>query len=212
MRNVLLAAAVISSSIALASPATAATVINFASPGGNLGTSETYNVAGYTVTAYGFSALNAAQDLFGKNAGAGETGLGFNINGDKEIGFGEGYVQLDVSQLLSKVSMISFGTNSTTDGETWAVYGSNSLGSLGSFLSSGTTEVSNAALPNLGAYNFYSFASIANKGGANILIKNLTLTPSVPEPATWMFMLVGMAGVGYSMRRKDKLTLRVRYT
>ncbi len=65
---------------------------------------------------------------------AGETGLGFNRNGDKEIGFGEGYVQLDVSQLLNKVSMISFGTNSTSDGETWGVYGSNSLGSLGSFL------------------------------------------------------------------------------
>lgn len=35
---------------------------------------------------------------------------------------------------------------------------------------------------------------------------------AVPEPAAWMLMLIGMAGVGYSMRRKDKPTLRVRYT
>jgi hypothetical protein len=35
---------------------------------------------------------------------------------------------------------------------------------------------------------------------------------AVPEPATWMFMMLGMAGVGFTMRRKDKQTLRVRYT
>lgn len=39
-----------------------------------------------------------------------------------------------------------------------------------------------------------------------------TGVPAVPEPATWMFMLLGMAGVGFSMRRKDKQILRVRYT
>jgi hypothetical protein len=35
---------------------------------------------------------------------------------------------------------------------------------------------------------------------------------AVPEPSTWMFMLLGMTGVGFAMRRKDKQTLRVRYT
>ena len=35
---------------------------------------------------------------------------------------------------------------------------------------------------------------------------------AVPEPSTWMLMLLGMAGVGFSMRRKEKQTLRVRYT
>ena len=34
---------------------------------------------------------------------------------------------------------------------------------------------------------------------------------AVPEPTTWMLMLLGMAGIGFSMRRKDKQTLRVRY-
>ena len=33
----------------------------------------------------------------------------------------------------------------------------------------------------------------------------------VPEPTTWMLMLIGMAGVGFSMRRKEKHTVRVRY-
>ena len=34
---------------------------------------------------------------------------------------------------------------------------------------------------------------------------------AVPEPAAWVMMLLGMASVGYSMRRKDKGGLRVRF-
>ena len=38
-----------------------------------------------------------------------------------------------------------------------------------------------------------------------------TVAAAVPEPSTWMLMLLGMAGVGFSMRRKSNQTLRVRY-
>ena len=34
---------------------------------------------------------------------------------------------------------------------------------------------------------------------------------AVPEPGTWMLMLMGMAAVGFSMRRKEKQTVRVRF-
>ncbi|MFN3620833.1 PEPxxWA-CTERM sorting domain-containing protein [Sphingorhabdus sp.] len=34
---------------------------------------------------------------------------------------------------------------------------------------------------------------------------------AVPEPAAWVMMLLGMAAVGYTMRRKDKAGLRVRF-
>ena len=40
---------------------------------------------------------------------------------------------------------------------------------------------------------------------------NLASVGAVPEPTTWMLMLLGMAGVGFSMRRKEKQTLRVRF-
>ncbi|WP_411291540.1 PEPxxWA-CTERM sorting domain-containing protein [Sphingorhabdus sp.] len=39
-----------------------------------------------------------------------------------------------------------------------------------------------------------------------------TFVGSVPEPTTWTMMIVGIAGVGFSMRRKGKQTLRVLYT
>ena len=38
-----------------------------------------------------------------------------------------------------------------------------------------------------------------------------TSAPAVPEPTTWMLMLMGMAGVGFSMRRKRDVSLRVRF-
>lgn len=34
---------------------------------------------------------------------------------------------------------------------------------------------------------------------------------AVPEPAAWVMMLIGMAAVGFNMRRKDKTGLRVRF-
>lgn len=58
-----------------------------------------------------------------------------------------------------------------------------------------------------------SLSSItANFRGISNAALYSTGVPAVPEPATWMLLLLGMAGVGYSMRRKDKPNLRVRYT
>lgn len=37
-------------------------------------------------------------------------------------------------------------------------------------------------------------------------IVRATVLPPVPEPATWAMMLVGFAGVGYSMRRRRRAT------
>ena len=75
----------------------------------------------------------------------------------------------------------------------------------------------------------FEFGSLSNQplapGGTNRLVVTgttggnasyrgaLSFAPmaAVPEPSTWMLMLLGMAGVGFSMRRKEKQTLRVRY-
>ena len=39
---------------------------------------------------------------------------------------------------------------------------------------------------------------------------NVTVA-AVPEPATWMMMMLGMGAVGFSLRRKKDTTLRVRF-
>ena len=72
--------------------------------------------------------------------------------------------------------------------------------------SSAFTSTFSLAAP--GSVSFYLFDDILgdNSGGVSLAVA------AVPEPATWMLMLLGMAGVGFSMRRKEKQTLRVRYT
>ena len=58
-----------------------------------------------------------------------------------------------------------------------------------------------------GSVSFYVFDDNLgdNSGGVSLAVA------AVPEPATWMFMLLGMAAIGFTMRRKDKQTLSVRY-
>ncbi len=185
-------------------PASATTTINFGTPSGNLGNSKSYSAGGLTVVASGFDAANSATALYGKNAGGNEVGLGLvnDPTGDNEIHFGNGYVQIDVSALLGKVSSISFFTNSTSQGEQWSIFGSNLLGSYsGSALLSGTNE-SSANLPGLGDWKYYDFVSTSQSGGKNFLLGGLTLTASVPEPATWASMLLGFGLMGFGLRRR----------
>ena len=57
--------------------------------------------------------------------------------------------------------------------------------------------------------NSISFSSTGQFGVDNFSFGDVQ--GAVPEPATWMMMLLGMAGIGFSMRRKKDTTLRVRY-
>ena len=191
--------------LSVASAASATTTISFGTPGGSIGTTHTYSAEGLSLTASGFDASGEAVGLFGKNAGGDEVGLGLvnDPSGDHEIYQGKGFVQLDVSQLLGKVSMITFFTNSTTGGEQWSIFGSNIAGSYaGSAILTGTNE-STGTLPGLGKYKYYDFASTSGRGGKNFLIGGVTLTGGVPEPATWALMLFGIGAIGAGMRRRS---------
>lgn len=182
----------------------ASVVFDFSQPGGNYGNVKTFNSGGMSVTASGFSATNVAKALYGKQGGGNENGLGFARNGDREIGYGEGYVQLDVSALLGLLTNVKFGSNSTTQGEEWSVFGSNTAGlfASGTFLSKGTTEGLHT-LPNFGAYKYYYFTSSQAKGGKNWLLTGISGMQAVPEPATWMMLIVSFFAVGSVMRRRN---------
>jgi hypothetical protein len=81
-------------------------------------------------------------------------------------------------------------------------------------LSTGTSEFRNLINQSLvtGGNNVLSVTGTT--GGNAAFSGNLSFASmaAVPEPTTWMLMLMGMAGIGFSMRRKEKQTLRVRYT
>jgi hypothetical protein len=81
-------------------------------------------------------------------------------------------------------------------------------------LSTGTQEFRNLLNQSLVTGGNNVLAVAGTTGGNASFTGNLSFAQAaaVPEPAAWMLMLIGMAGVGFSMRRKEKQTLRVRYT
>jgi len=113
----------------------------FDDPKGDLGTTHTYTAGtpSLSVIASGFSGNNSPVDLFGKNAGSGEQGLGLvndpQSNGgtsEREITKGS-FIQLDISGLFGNITSMSakFSFDSTTGNEEHLVYGSNTSSTLG---------------------------------------------------------------------------------
>ena len=157
--------------------------------------------------AAGFNQSNQATPLYGKHGGGDDHGLGLanDRSGDNEIHYHQGFVQLDVSDLFGNVlaNSLQFGTNSTTQGEAWRVYGTNTAGSLSGAVSiiSGSTEGLHS-LSGLGTYKYYDFVETANAGGKNFLITSLSGTIAVPEPASWALMILGFGGIGGALRRR----------
>jgi hypothetical protein len=188
--------------------APAAVVINFDNPSGNLGPEETYTNGAMTVTASGYSANNVDADLYGKNQGGNEDGLGLagDPSGDNEIyGPGGAFISLDVSQILALASGMSFYMNSTTDGEQWSLYGSNDDDVLGALLFSGNDEGWHD-VTDWGQFEFYQWTADGTQGSqvtfGNVLLGAVSINDAVPEPATWAMMLMGFGAVGFSLRRR----------
>ncbi|MGH7016430.1 MAG: PEPxxWA-CTERM sorting domain-containing protein [Caulobacteraceae bacterium] len=208
--------------LAAGSANAAAVVFNFDTPTGKLGDTQTYTESGLSIVASGFSKIETYNSskgiwvthptpLYGKQDGGDENGLGLNNDPttDGEIHYDKGFVQLDVSDLFGKVdpSSVDFYANSTTEGEEWEIFGSNTADSYaGSPILTGlNNEGTPNALPDWGTYTFYDFVEKSHPMGQgdNFLISEITAVPSaVPEPATWAMMLVGFFGLGGVLRSR----------
>jgi hypothetical protein len=202
-----LAALVVAVVVLAAAPAFAGGIsINFNSPSGVLGTSQAYG----SITAYGFSCSVAtsgttgpsgctATNLFGKNGSGDESGLGTAGDVNNEIGI-TNLVQLDLSSLEKLgVTSVTIGLNSIQSGEGFDVFLSNTLGTAGSFYTSGGSADDNAVpiTVNLGGNQFLGVSA----NSANVLLTSLGATSSTPEPGTLVLMGSGLLLLGFGARR-----------
>jgi hypothetical protein len=167
-------------------------------PGGlnaNVGsTSKSYTVAGYTITANGYDnngGIGTAHELFFKNAGGDEIGLGLVNTPNNELQVdGNGtplhFIQLDLTSILAQGftnGKIEIG--SVQSGELFNLYGSNTLGSLGTKLNATVYDSSKddvfVSVPNFGTYKFISVVAAA----ADVLpvAFQATIVP-IPEAAS----------------------------
>lgn len=179
--------------------------IVFNSPSGNLGsTTHTYTLDGVSFVATGFNGGN----LFGKDAGGGENGLGLvqDPSGDDEIFFRstgtQDFIQLDVLNLLKAgFNNFQFQMGSTTGDEGWSVSACATSGT-DCFTSpvTGSSENVHSVPVTLSATNHYLDFS-ATEG--NVLLGLISATSSVPEPRFYGVLLVGMlALVGIVLRKR----------
>jgi hypothetical protein len=145
-----------------------------------LGTTQDYGTAPFDVTAAGFS--SAAQlatgvpnvNLFGKNSGTDENGLGL-VNdptpGEDEI---QGTSLIRIAMGAGLTAPVMFTMDSTTGSDAWLVSGSNSATSGFAPLLAGNDELVSHTIP---FFNFYTFQATAG----NVLLGSMT-AQAVPGP------------------------------
>jgi hypothetical protein len=137
-------------------------------------TSQLYTVSGYSITAYGYdnnSGTGVPHELFFKNAGSSEFGLGLTNTPHNELqadanGNPLHFIQLDISSILSQGFINGkIEVGSVQSGELFSLYGSNSLGSLGVKLNSSPYDSSKdgvfVSVPQFGTYKFISVVAAA---------------------------------------------------
>ncbi|MBY0583667.1 MAG: PEPxxWA-CTERM sorting domain-containing protein [Sphingomonas sp.] len=79
-------------------------------------------------------------------------------------------------------------------------------------LSFTVSAASPLSIASLGSNNGVYFTSdLINERGKTGNVGATIATSAVPEPATWAMMLVGFGGIGAAMRRKPKVTTRIRF-
>jgi hypothetical protein len=199
---------------ATASSRAAQSIFDFNS--GNLNTGLTSNSigatqSGFTLVAYGFNADNTPHNLYLKDLGSDEHGIGLTGTDDNELTLMDAganianYIQIDVGAIQAgPTAQLKIGSN--TDDESFDLFGSNTLGLLGTkILNASTLNDVFFDIPNWGTYRYIGVAvhPDTSQGGAdnNVLVNAV----AIPEPMTFS-LVAGALGllIGTGKRRAQK--------
>ena len=180
--------------------------------------SQSYTVSGYTITARGYDnsgGVGIAHDLFFKNGGAGELGLGLVDTPHNELQVDSAgnplhFIQLDIRSILSQGftnGQISVG--SVQSAELFSLYGSNTLGALGTKLNSTPYDSSKdgvfVSVPSFGSFQFISVVAAA--GDVLPVAFQASFVP-IPEAASIIPVLcLVTAATALEVRRRRRAAL-----
>jgi hypothetical protein len=190
---------------------------NLSTPAGNPGNHENFTSGGYTIGAagFGFTAINSSEtwftlDLYNKNGGGDENGLGINNDptNDHEI-YLNTLVRIDTTSTRGAgLNLFQFGMGSSTNGEGWDIYGSQSANTgLVALFTNGKDE----SLHTLANYNFYYFTydgtGVQSGQGDNVLLhlfEGADPPGDTPIPAALPLFASGAGLLGFLNWRRKK--------
>jgi len=167
---------------------------------GNLGTSSTFTESGVSLTAY---VGPSGQQLYAKNQGPGETGLGTASDSENEIN-PNNFVQLNAATSPAmEITTLYFGSIQTqTLGERVDIYYSTTLGSLGTLLGS----VYGSGSGVVGSFDLTSYGYMTGYYGVTGGVGNVELggavVNAVPDVASTGMLLGGTLTMLGLLRRK----------
>lgn len=171
---------------------------SFNSPTGNLGTSETYIASGISITAYGFDNGHST-DLYGNHHG----GLGLVSDGDQ---INDGFITLDLKNFWAlNPTGVTITIADVSRDESWEIFGSNTLGSLGTKIQTGTTDAPVASALALSADN-YRYINITAANCSDVLLSGLFGDPSSPTPEPGSFAMIGIGAILLGVSRLKRNT------
>jgi hypothetical protein len=171
------------------------TTFTFIGTLGDLPSPTTFTAGSLSLVATGYlsggvSTPGVSTDMWAKNGGPNEQGLGIASEFQHEIA-GTQFIQLDLTNILAaNPSSIVLSVQSIQAGENYNVWASNSAGMLGTEIGmnqSGATF--NVLLPT--GDNFVSLAA----GTGNILLDDVDVTTPTPEPSSAGLLLFGLAAL-----------------
>ena len=139
--------------------------------------SATFTQYGYSLIAYGYTKATTGADtplnLFYKNQGLDETGLGVAGTYDNELQSGGGqplqYITLDISALLASGKVfdgkLEIGSVQANSNDMFNIYGSNTLGTLGTKIGGTFDSTSDQVFLTLADFGTYDYISIGAVNG-----------------------------------------------
>jgi hypothetical protein len=158
--------------------------ILFSQPPGDVGPVYPYTLDDVTVTAYGYEigSPNQQTNMYGNNDGPNKIGLGINANPQKEID-DQTFICLDLSNIISQncEGTPTVTVSSIEPTETFSIYGTNTLGDLGTFLISSSDLT--VDIPMFGTYKYICITASGSPNPTVLIYSiNYTLCECKPEP------------------------------
>lgn len=164
--------------------------------------------AGVQITAYAFDydgCGGCTLSPYSRNT-AGDMGLGIAKHGslsvNNEIDSSD-YVQLDLQNVIALAKGAVQISMSSLEGDQYSVYGSNTLGQIGTKLTN-ASSLGSFSVPQWGTYKFLSIRGVEC---SDVLISTASLSyvgtlSTVPEPATYAMLGSALLFAGLFRRRK----------